>query len=123
MRDHKSLLAWQETHAVVLSVIEVSRSHWRPHLGAVFGQVQRASVSVMANISEGYGWMDTASFTRHLRIAYGSALETGDLLEVLHQSASVPASVIQPIISRCHRSQRLLLGMLKRRHPRAPVHR
>jgi four helix bundle protein len=117
MRDHTSLLAWQEADAVVLNVIALSQSHWRPHLSGIFGQVQRSSVSVMANIAEGYAWLDSPSFVRHLRIAYGSALETGDLLKALERSGSVPGSLIRPIIDRCERSQRLLLGMLKRRVP------
>ncbi|MGH7591315.1 MAG: four helix bundle protein [Gemmatimonadales bacterium] len=122
MRDHTSLVAWQEAEGVVTLVIDLSRSHWRPPVAAIFGQVQRSSVSVMANISEGYAWLDTPSFTRHLRIAYGSALETGDLLRVLHRSGSVPEPVILPILERCGRCQRLLLGMLKRRYPAPASH-
>lgn len=122
MRSHKSILAWQEGRAVVFHVIRLSTSHWRPHLAGVFGQLQRSSVSVMVNISEGYGWMNTPTFTRHLRIAYGSALETADLLDVLYESGSVPSSLVTPVVAHSDRCQRLLLGMLKRRFPRSPVH-
>ena len=121
MRDHKSLLAWQEARAVALNVIHLGLHHWLPHLAGLFGQLQRSSVSVMVNISEGYGWMKTATFTRHLRIAYGSALETADILEVLNDSRAIPSAVIEPTIAHCHRSQRLLLGMLKRRFPVHPA--
>lgn len=123
MRSHKSILAWQEARTVVLSVIKLSLSHWRPHLAGVYGQLQRSSVSVMVNISEGYGWMNTATFTRHLRIAYGSALETADLLEVLQESESVPPNIVASVIERSGRCQRLLLGMLKRRFPNPSVDR
>ena len=123
MRSHKSILAWQEARAVVLSVIKLSLSQWRPHLAGVYGQLQRSSVSVMVNISEGYGWMNTATFTRHLRIAYGSALETADLLEVLQESGSVPPNVVSGVIASSGRCQRLLLGMLKRRFPYPPLDR
>jgi four helix bundle protein len=123
MRDHKSILAWQEARAVVFGVLELSSGHWRPHLGAIFSQLQRSSVSVMVNVAEGYGWLNTPTFTRHLRIAYGSAIETADLLEVLQESGSAPPETTAPILEHCRRSQRLLLGLLKRRFPASTVHR
>jgi four helix bundle protein len=49
---------------------------------SAFAQLQRASLSVQLNIAEGYAFGDSPSFTRHLAIAYGSAVETGELLEV-----------------------------------------
>jgi four helix bundle protein len=114
VRDHRSLHAWQEARAVVLGVIELGRKSGKPYASALFSQLQRASLSVQLNIAEGYAFGESPSFTRHLAIAYGSAVETGELLEVALDAEIVAADVGTCLLTRNRRSQRLLLGMLKR---------
>ena len=75
VRDHTSLRAWQEAHAISVAVIRLARSSWKPYASALFNQLQRASLSVQLNIAEGYPFGDSPTFTRHLGIAYGSAVE------------------------------------------------
>ena len=74
--DHRSLYAWQEARAVALGAIDLARVSWKPYASALFSQLQRASLSVQLNIAEGYAYGNSPSFTHHLAIAYGSAVET-----------------------------------------------
>src|SRR5262245_16335501 len=115
MRDHTSIIAWQEARAVVRGVFDLSETHWRPALGAAWGQLQRCSLSVHLNIAEGYALGTTASFNKHRRIAYGSAVETGEVLDHLAERLKPLPGVLPDIQLRCRRSQRLLLGLLHRR--------
>jgi four helix bundle protein len=115
MRDHRSLYAWQEARSVVQGTIQLARDHWKPYASAVFSQLQRASLSVQLNIAEGYAYGNSPSFRRHLAIAYGSAVETGELLEVALDAGIVPSVVGTPLLVHNRRSQRLLLGVLKNR--------
>jgi four helix bundle protein len=115
VRDHRSLHAWQEARGVVLGVIELARTSWKPYASALFAQLQRASLSVQLNIAEGYSFGESPSFRRHLAIAYGSAVETGELLEIAVDASVVLREVGQHLLSRNYRSQRLILGMLKRK--------
>ena len=115
MRDHTSLLAWQEAKQVASGVLDLSVSHWSPPLGAVWAQLQRASLSVQLNIAEGYALGTTGLFTKHLRIAYGSAVETGELLDHLSTRLRPVPDHLPTMAARCQRSQRLLLGLLHRR--------
>ncbi|HEU4763131.1 MAG TPA: four helix bundle protein [Gemmatimonadales bacterium] len=117
MRDHTSLLAWQEARAVSLAVVRLTNEHWRPQGGAILGQLQRASVSAQVNIAEGYAWAHSPAYFRHLKIAYGSAVECGDLLALLGDSGLAPQDLVAPTIERCRRCQRLLLGLLHSRRP------
>jgi len=73
--------------------LEVARTSWKPYAAALFSQLQRASLSVQLTIAEGYAYADSPSFTRHLTIAYGSAVETGELLEVALDAQIVPVTV------------------------------
>jgi four helix bundle protein len=54
MRDHKSLLAWQEAHAVVLALLHAIRQVKYAYSNPIFDQLQRAALSVQLNIAEGY---------------------------------------------------------------------
>jgi four helix bundle protein len=115
MRDHRSLLAWQEAHAVSLGVIELSRVAWKPHAAALFSQLQRASLSTELNIAEGYTYGDSPSFTRHLGIGYGSSVESAELLSLGIESGVFPIESARALHSRAGRASRLILGLLKPR--------
>jgi len=115
MRDHTSLHAWQEAHAVTLIVIRLVQTAWRPYVSALFYQLQRAALSVQLNIAEGYTFGDSPTFTRHLGVAYGSAVETGELLRLLADAAILQPEVLIEVRQRNARNQRLILGLLKRR--------
>jgi four helix bundle protein len=117
MLDHRKLEAWKEARAVALAVVGLSREHWRPWALALFGQLQRASLSVQLNIAEGVTFGDSPNYTRFLGIAYGSAVETGELLELMSEAGALPENVREELLSRSGRSQRLLLGLLKRHRP------
>ncbi len=55
------------------------------------------------------------TYTRHLRIAYGSAVETGELLEIALKANVIPVEPGTQLLNHNRRSQRLLLGMLRSR--------
>jgi four helix bundle protein len=117
VRDHKSLHAWQESRAVVLGVIELARGSWKPYAAALFSQLQKASLSVQLNIAEGYAYGESPNFRRHLAIAYGSSVETGELLEIALDARLVCTEACLGLLTHNRRSQRLLLGMLKGKRP------
>jgi four helix bundle protein len=120
MRDHRSLEAWREARTVVLATLAISQRDWKPYASALFSQLQRASLSVQLNIAEGYAYADSPSFTRHLRIAYGSSVETGELLEIALEAKIIPENPGQSLLEHNRRNQRLLLGLLKwRKKPKS----
>lgn len=115
MHDHRSLHAWQEARAVVLGAIGLAQVSWKPHAAALFSQLHRASLSLQLNIAEGYAFGDSPTYTRHLRIAYASAVETGELLEIALKANVIPVELGTQLLSHNRRSQRLLRGMLRSR--------
>ena len=57
-------------------------------------QMNRASVSVAANIAEGLGRGTPGDLERHLRIALGSAAELQILTEIAEQNHSLPSETV-----------------------------
>lgn len=100
MLDHTSLRAWQEAHAVSLGVIRLGKEFWKPYAAALFGQLQRSSLSVELNIAEGYSFGNTPTYTRHLGVAYGSAVETVELLRLGIESGVLPEATGTTLLHR-----------------------
>ena len=115
VRNHTTLRAWQEAHALSVEVIRLSKTSWKPYAAALFSQLQRASLSVQLNIAEGYTFGNSPNFTRHLGIAYGSAVETGELLRLALETEVLSEASLHGLLQRIEETERLLLGMLKRR--------
>ena len=117
MKDHRSLEAWKEARAVSLQVIGTARVYWKPWASAVYAQLLRSSLSVQLNIAEGATFSRSPTYARHLGIAYGSAVETGELIELASEAGILPRDVADDLSERSRRCQRLLVGLLKRHRP------
>jgi four helix bundle protein len=114
MRDHKSLIAWQRARCVALSVVRLSRDHWRPWAGAILYQLQKASLSVQLNIAEGHALRSRPRFRNHLIIAYGSAVETVELLELAVDAECWSRATCDETLATAIQSRALLLGLIKK---------
>lgn len=78
----EDIQAWQKARELVRGIYQCSRTG---SLGKDFGlrdQIQRAAVSTMSNIAEGFGRKSDREFSRYLDIARGSAFEVQSLLYV-----------------------------------------
>jgi four helix bundle protein len=114
MRDHKSLIAWQRARCVALDVVRLSREHWHPWARAILYQLQRASLSVQLNIAEGHALKSRSRFRNHLAIAYGSAVETVELLELAHDAGCWPEQAANDTLAVAIESRALLLGLIRK---------
>ena len=79
----------------------------------VLSQLQRAALSVQLNIAEGYALRTPRRFRNHLEIAYGSAVETAELLELCRDLDLLAAEMIAAMLHRCRHCQQLLRGLIK----------
>ena len=114
MRDHRSLEAWKEAHEITRVAFRVRRDHWKAFASPAFEQLQRAALSIQLNISEGYALGTARRFVNHLSIAYGSAVETAEILQLGLEERFLPEEVAEETLRRARRCQALLLGLMKR---------
>ena len=82
MYGYQSLEAWKRANRAVLLVLKAIGVSSHPRTHALYDQIRRATLSVAANIVEGYALATTALYRKHLRIAFGSAAEAEYLLKV-----------------------------------------
>jgi four helix bundle protein len=76
-KGFRKLLVWQKAHQLVLLVYKLTDKFPKHELFGLKSQMQRATVSVPANVAEGYAAGGKGQFKRYLDIAQGSFAETG----------------------------------------------
>jgi four helix bundle protein len=84
MKDFRTLKVWEKAHALTLTVYRATKTFPRQELFSLTNQIQRAVVSIPANIAEGCGKSGDADFGRYLHIAMGSSSELEYLLLLAH---------------------------------------
>ena len=114
MRNHRSLVAWQRAYSLTKAVINLSTVAWKPQFAAIFSQLRRSSLSIQLNIAEGYAFGDSATLRKHLRIAYGSAVESEDLLTLMSEFELFDPVEIASALATCDEAQKLLFGLMKK---------
>jgi four helix bundle protein len=75
MRDFRQIKVWEKAHNLTLEIHKVSAIFPREELYGLTSQLRRASVSIPANIAEGFGRGGNVELARFLQIGMGSAYE------------------------------------------------
>lgn len=76
----EDILAWQEARKLVKMIYSITSKELFSKDFGMRDQIRRASVSVMANIAEGFDCESKVEFARFLGIARRSAVEVQSLL-------------------------------------------
>ena len=79
---YKELDVWKQGLKLVANVYKLTQSFPKHELYGLCSQMQRAAVSIPANIAEGSGRKTTKDYVHFLYISKGSLLELETLLEV-----------------------------------------
>lgn len=73
--SYRDLKVWQFAVELAARCYELTKSYPRDEMFGLVAQMRRCSVSVAANIAEGYGREQRGAFVQFLRIAQGSLKE------------------------------------------------
>jgi four helix bundle protein len=71
----RELIVWQKAHSLVLAVYEFTNNFLAKEIYGLSSQMRRCSVSIAANIAEGFKKRGIADKLRFLNIAQGSLEE------------------------------------------------
>ena len=104
VKSYRDLLVWQKAVDLVTRCYALTKLLPRSESYGLVSQIQRAAVSIPANIAEGHGREHLGDYLHHLSIANGSLMElethmliaqnlnylaSDDVLRILNQSAEV----------------------------------
>lgn len=82
LKSYRELEVWQRSMDLVVGAYKLTDLLPETEKFGLRSQLQRASVSIPANIAEGYGRVHRGDYVRHLSIARGSLAEVETLLAV-----------------------------------------
>ena len=117
MGTHRDLFAWRRARQLTLEVFRYAECRWRPRWSAILDQLRRAALSVQLNIAEGFASGPGARCRYHLRVAYASAVEATELIELLETLGAEDPDALARVRSLSREAQALTLLLWKRSRP------
>jgi four helix bundle protein len=112
--DYRDLDVWNESMSLAADVYELTRRFPREEAFNMTSQMRRASVSIPANIAEGYGRQQTGSFIQFLRIAQGSLKELETLVLLSERVGLIGLDTRDGALDRCRRIGKMLVGLVRK---------
>jgi len=113
IKRFEDLSCWQEARILVNMVYQsTSADVFRGHFG-LKDQIQKASVSVMANIAEGFGAFSNIEFARFLKIASRSCLEVQSHLYVLADNDFIGRETFEHIYGQAQKCANFIRAFIR----------
>ena len=115
--------AWKTAEAIVVQAYGLLKEGPGSRDWALKDQIQRASVSIMCNISEGFESRSDRTFCDMLRRAKGSCGEVRTLAYVASKVGHIPLSnyeAIRPLCIKCSSQIQALMSHLETTRPEIP---
>lgn len=91
---------------------DLTRSFPKDELYGMTSQIRRASVSVPANIAEGYGRDSSGDYARFLQIAQGTLKELKTLLMLAQEIGLTSGERVTPLLETTDRIGRTLRSLI-----------
>jgi len=105
------LIAWQKARELTQEIYKVTREgSWARDYG-LSGQIQRASVSILSNIAEGFERGGRREFHQFLSIAKGSCAEVRSQLYVALDIGYLTQSKFNELLSQAEEVGRIVGGL------------
>ena len=118
IKRFEDILAWQEARKLVREIYGITREGAFAKDFGLRDQVQRAAISIMANIAEGFDCESHIEFARFLGIARRPALEVQSLLYVAQDIGYIDEDVFKAEYSQAEKAKALIGGLKKSLKPR-----
>lgn len=105
--------AWKHARSLARAVYEATRSERFARDYGLCNQIQRAAVSIMANIAEGFGRQTDQEFIQFLYIAKGSLSEVQSQLYVALDVGYLDEQEFAELYKQADEIGRLIFGFIR----------
>ena len=113
VKSFEDLVAWQEARKLVQEIYRLSETGKFARDFGLRDQIQRAAVSIMANIAEGFDSRTTPEYLKFLGYARRSASEVQSLLYVALDTNKIQQTDFETLYVQCDHIKALLGGLTK----------
>lgn len=109
--NYRDLQVWQKAMDFVLACYQAAASFPKTEQYGLSSQLQRAAVSIPANIAEGHGRRHTREFIQHLSVAYGSLMEVETHLQIAARLGYLKSNCAAQLLESSAEIGRMLNGL------------
>ena len=113
IKKFEDIIAWQEARKLVSSIYRLTNSGSLARDFGLRDQLQRAAVSAMTNIAEGFDCESKIEFARFLGIARRSAVEVQSLLYAALDVGYINEDVFKAQYQQAEKTKALVGGLKK----------
>jgi four helix bundle protein len=118
IKKFEDIVAWQEARKLVASIYQLTNIGALAKDYGMRDQIQRASVSAMTNIAEGFDCESKIEFARFLGIARRSAVEAQSLLYAALDVGYINQEIFSAEYQQAEKTKALIGGLKRSLKPR-----
>lgn len=107
----EDLVAWQKARGLTQTVYRLTRERTFAKDVSLSGQIQRAAVSIMANIAEGFERNRSGEFHQFLSVAKGSCAEVRSHLYAAHDIGYLDKDRFTEVLLQAEEVARIIGGL------------
>ncbi len=112
-KSYRDLDVWQRAMDLVVECYKLTKAFPSSELYGLTGQLQRAAVSVPANIAEGQAREHIKEFQQHLSIANGSLAELETHILIAERLGYLKSTAVRETLVRTDQVGRMITGLRK----------
>ena len=110
MERFEEIIAWKKSKELV---VEIYKEFKDKKDYSFKDQIQRATVSIMNNIAEGFERGTDKELIHFLYIAKGSCGETRSMLYTAHDLQYIPETTMKNLIEKCEEISKIISGFIR----------
>lgn len=118
IKKFEEIVAWQEARKLVKEIYKLTREGALSKDFGLRDQIQRAAISVMANIAEGFDCESHIEFGRFLGISRRSAVEVQSLLYAALDCNYIDEEIFKREYAQAEKAKALIGGLKNSLKPR-----
>lgn len=113
IETYRDLRVWQEAMSLAESCYRLTTTFPKDELYGLSSQIRRATVSIPANIAEGYGRNSKGAYVQFLRVAQGSLKELETHVILAERLGLATVSATAPILTSCDSLGRMMWSLIR----------
>lgn len=106
------LKAWQEGHKLVIIIYKITNKFPKKEIFGLVSQMQRATVSIISNIVEGFGWQTYKDKFHFYYQAHGSLTELKNQILIAKDIGYLSKGYFNELVYQTNIAHKLLQGLI-----------
>lgn len=112
-KNYRDLEVWQKAMDLVVECYQITKFFPKSEAFGLTSQLQRAAVSIPANIAEGRARQHTKEFIQYISIAHGSLAEFETHIQIANRLGYIGSEQLIQLLDKTSTIGRMLNGLRK----------